>query len=258
MLQKRVIPVLLLKNKGLVKTEKFKKPTYVGDPLNAVKIFNEKEVDELVFLDIDASEKQQVPDLATIAQIAAECFIPFSYGGNISTLNEIQIILKLGVEKVIINSAALRSPNFINEACITFGGSSIVAAMDVKKNLFGKHIVYSKIGIKPYLADPVAYAVDLETRGAGEIFINNVDADGVMKGYDIQLIKKITDAVRIPVTACGGAGNIKHMEELSSATGVTGIAAGSMFVFHGPHKAVLINYPSRASLQFLNSLKFTL
>lgn len=251
MLQKRVIPVLLLKNRGLVKTVKFKSPVYVGDPLNAVKIFNEKEVDELVFLDIEASEKGSEPDLQLIAQIAAECFIPFSYGGNITTITQIQSILKLGVEKVVINTAALKNPGFINEACATFGGSSIVTAMDIKKNFLGKYTVYSKTGVKPSIGDPVKYAIDLEERGAGEIFVNNVDADGIMKGYDISIIKKITDSVRIPVTVCGGAGNIEHLKEVSIHTKVTGIAAGSMFVFHGPHKAVLINYPSPEQLKSL-------
>ena len=252
MLQKRVIPVLLLRNKGLVKTVKFRNPVYVGDPLNAVKIFNEKEVDELVFLDIEAAEKKTAPDLNIISQIAAECFIPFSYGGNITSIEQIQSILKLGVEKVVINSAALRNPGFINEASIAFGASSIVAAMDIKKSFLGKYTVHSKIGLKPAISDPVKYAIDLQQRGAGEIFVNNVDADGVMKGYDTIIIKKITDHVRIPVTACGGAGHIDHLKELTEKTGVTGIAAGSMFVFHGPHKAVLINYPSPQALKSLS------
>ena len=252
MLQKRVIPVLLLKNKGLVKTVKFKNPVYVGDPLNAVKIFNEKEVDELVFLDIEAAEKDAAPDLFLLAQIAAECFIPFSYGGNITTTDQIKSILKLGVEKVVINSGALRTPELINTASAAFGASSIVVAMDIKKNFLGKYQVYSKAGIKPPVADPVRYAIDVEARGAGEIFVNNVDADGVMKGYDTTIMKKISESVHVPVTACGGAGNIHHLKELSATTAVTGIAAGSMFVFHGPHKAVLINYPSQQVLRSLS------
>lgn len=249
MRQTRVIPCLLLKNQGLVKTIKFKNPKYVGDPINAVKIFNEKEVDELIFLDTTATIENRKPTFNLLTQIASECFMPFGYGGGIRTLEHIKEILSLGVEKVAINSYAVENPAFIRSAAEYFGSQSIVVSIDVKKNLFGKYEVYTHSGRKAAKLNPVEFAVQMEKTGAGELFLSSIDRDGTMKGYDIELIKKVTKAVSIPVIVCGGAGRIEDFGDAVQKGGASAVAAGSLFVFIGPHRAVLINFPSSEELQ---------
>ena len=248
MLKSRVIPCLLLKNEGLVKTIKFKNPKYVGDPLNAVKIFNDKEVDELVFLDITATIENRRPPVKLISQIATECFMPFCYGGGVRTVEDIAELFKLGVEKVAINSQAVENPDLIKRAADLFGSQSIVVSIDVKKNLFGKYRVFTHSGRKDSKLDPVEFAVRMQETGAGELFLNSIDRDGTRQGYDLTLTSKICEAVNIPVIACGGAGNIDHFAEAVKA-GASAVSAGSMFVFQGEYRAVLITYPSIKELE---------
>jgi cyclase len=248
MLKTRVIPCLLLLDDGLVKTIKFKNPKYVGDPINAVKIFNEKEVDELIFLDISATSQNRKPNFALINEIATECFMPLCYGGGVKTIEDIRALLKLGVEKVSINTSAIQDPTFISKAAATFGSSTIVVSMDIKKNIWGKYYVYTQRGHVNTNMEPVDFAERMEKAGAGEILINSIDYDGIMKGYDLPIIKRITDTVSIPVIAAGGAGKLEDFKLAVEQGGVSAVAAGSMFVFVGTHKAVLINYPKPTDL----------
>jgi cyclase len=240
--------VLLLDKGGIYKTVKFKKPVYIGDPLNAVKIFNDKEVDELIFLDIHASANHKEPDFDYLASIAGECFMPLCYGGAISNISQIKKLIFSGIEKISINSFALSNPEFIREATDKFGSSTIVVSLDVSKNLFGKYQIHNRNKVKTTFYDPIQMAEQMNKLGAGELLINSVDCDGMMNGFDTELIKRISSAVDIPVVACGGAGNLSHFKPVIDA-GASAIAAGSMFVFHGVHKAVLINYPTQAELQ---------
>lgn len=249
MIRTRVIPCLLLKNQGLVKTTKFKDPKYLGDPINIVKIFNEKEVDELIFLDITATIENRKPSMALIAQIASECFMPLSYGGGIRSLDDIKEILGLGVEKVSINSYAVKNPSFVKEASGLFGSQSIVVSIDVKKNLFGKYEIYIHGGKYSTKLDPITFAMQMEKMGAGELLLNSIDRDGTMQGYDIELINKVSHAVTIPVIACGGAGKVDDFADAVKNGGASAVAAGSMFVFQGRHRAVLINFPSQEELK---------
>jgi cyclase len=244
MLKPRVIPVLLLRNHGLVKTLKFDKHIYVGDPINAIKIFNEKEVDELVFLDIDVSKNGASPNFEMISQIATECFMPVCYGGGIKNIDSIRKILKLGIEKVAINNAAINSLDFIKNAVKIFGSSTIVISLDIKKSLLGKPLIFDHINKKTLNIDLFEYIKDIEKCGVGELLINSVDRDGTMSGYDISLITKITKQVKIPVITCGGASNLSDLKNAISIGGASAVGAGSIFVFHGKHKAVLITYPS--------------
>jgi len=249
MLKVRVIPCLLLKNNGLVKTVRFSNEKYIGDPINAVRIFNDKEVDELTFLDITASLERRKPNLKMLNEIASECFMPLSYGGGITSIDDIKNVLNQGVEKVVINSFASDNPEFIKMASDINGSSTIVVSIDVKRNIFGKYVVYSHSGKNKTKYEAVEYAVKMEKLGAGEILLNSIDRDGTMSGYDVELIKSITSVVGVPVIACGGAGNVNHFREAVSSGGASAVAAGSMFVFHGPHRAVLISYPSRKELE---------
>jgi cyclase len=245
----RIIPVLLLRNKGLVKTVQFRNHKYVGDPINAVKIFNEKEVDELCFLDIDASKEGREPPYDYLKEIASECFMPLAYGGAIKNTGQIKQLIQSGIEKVIINSQALVDPEFIRTASEAFGSSTIVGAIDIKKNFWGKYHVYSHVKKDVLNMDPVKYATDLQSLGVGEIFVNNVDQDGTMNGYDVEIIKKICKSVDVPVIACGGCGSLQHLESVILEAGASAAAAGSFFVFHGKHKAVLITYPGYSYLE---------
>jgi len=246
----RIIPILLLKDAGLVKTQKFKDPKYVGDPLNAVKIFNEKEVDELIFLDITATRDNKKPSLEFLSKVAEECFMPLCYGGGIKTIDEIKAILKVGVEKVAINSYAAENPEFIKQATEQFGSSTIVVSIDVKKSFFGKYEVYTKAGKNNTKLDPVKFAVEMDKMGAGELLVNSIDKDGTMEGYDLELIQRIAKEVSMPVIASGGAGKISHFKEAVDS-GASAASAGSMFVFHGKHRAVLISYPSQQEIKNL-------
>jgi cyclase len=243
MLRTRVIPCLLLKNNGLVKTVKFKDPKYVGDPINAVKIFNDKEVDELIFLDITATIENRRPNFKLISDIASECFMPFSYGGGIRDLSDAKNLFSLGIEKIIVNSYAHENVSFLKEASELFGSQSVVVSMDIRKNLFGKYEVFTQSGTKNTKLDPISFAKKVESMGAGEICLNSIDRDGTMKGYDIELIKQVSESVSIPIIASGGCGKIEDFRDAVINGGASGVAAGSIFVFHGKHRAVLISYP---------------
>lgn len=240
---KRIIPCLLLRDNGLVKTIKFKKSTYIGDPINAVKIFNEKEVDELVFLDIDATRNKKEPPYEAIQDIATECFMPFCYGGGVKNVDQIRKLLASGAEKVAINTAAFTNPEFIREAVAIFGSSTIVVSIDYKKNAFGKQMVYVNGGRTNTKKDPVSHAREMEKLGAGELLVNSIERDGTMIGYDIETLHKISEAVNIPIIACGGAGELNDFKEVFSESGVSAAAAGSLFVFQGRKRGVLISYP---------------
>jgi cyclase len=254
MIGTRVIPCLLYRTNGLVKTVKFKNPVYIGDATNAIRIFNEKEVDELILLDIEASVKKQGPNIALVKKIAAECFMPLCYGGVISTIQDIRDVISVGVEKVAISSMAVQQPLFIKEAAATYGSSSIVVVIDYKKNIWGKPVVTRLGGRFKSNYHPVDFARLMEEMGAGEMMINSIDRDGTMEGYDIELLAKITDQLTIPVIALGGAGSLSHFSDAIIRAHVAAVAAGSMFVFKGPHKAVLINYPDRVLLENMGVL----
>ncbi|KYZ76421.1 imidazole glycerol phosphate synthase cyclase subunit [Anaerosporomusa subterranea] len=247
-LRPRVIPCLLLKNNGLVKTVKFKDPRYLGDPINAVRIFNEKYVDELAILDIVATKEKRSPNLELLSRIAAEAFMPMCYGGGISTLDEVKIILGMGFEKVVINTSAVKNPMLIQEASGHFGSQSIVVSIDVKKNFFGKYRAYINCGEVATDYDPAELARKVEQLGAGEIFLNSIDKDGTMSGYDLGLIKKVSESVGIPVIACGGARNVDDLSMALHNGKADAMAAGSMFVYYGKHKAVLITFPNEEEL----------
>ncbi|MBE7554817.1 MAG: imidazole glycerol phosphate synthase subunit HisF [Anaerolineales bacterium] len=249
MVRTRVIPCLLLRNRGLVKTVKFKNLTYLGDPINIVKIFNDKEVDELIFLDITATIEQKKPPFKLLSEIASECFMPLGYGGGIRSLEDVKEILSLGVEKVAINSYAVENPPFVRAAADLAGSQSIVVSIDVKKSLFGKYEVMTHSGRKATGLDPLKFAVEMEKMGAGELFLNSIDRDGTMQGYDLELIRRVAEAVSIPVVACGGASTVEDLGDVVKKGGASAAAAGSMFVFHGPHRAVLINFPTPQELR---------
>lgn len=245
----RVIPVLLSDSEGsLVKTRKFKDPVYVGDPFNAVKIFNEKEVDELIYLDISASKENRKPNISYISELASECFMPLCYGGGIKTIDEIKSILKAGVEKVSLNLSNLNNIDLLRKGAEKFGSSAMVATIDVKTNLFGKHFVYNHAEKKLTNHNPVEFAAYLEKNGAGEILLNSVDRDSSMDGYDLKLIESVSKEVNVPLIACGGAGKISDFKNALDA-GASALAAGSMFVFQGKHRAVLISYPTQKEIQ---------
>lgn len=255
MLRPRIIPCLLVRNKGLVKTVNFGDSKYVGDPINAVKIFNEKEADELIVLDIDASVNKQLPDLSLIQKIAAECRMPLCYGGGVKTVEQANKIVSLGVEKVAISSAAIENPKLIAEIAKEIGNQSIVVVIDVKKSLLGKYEVYTHNGKNNTKKNPLELAKQAQDLGAGEIIINSIDLDGKMKGYDLNLALSLRKAISIPMSVLGGAGSLSDISELISICGVVGAAAGSLFVFKGPYKAVLINYPEQAKKDEISSLK---
>jgi cyclase len=229
---------------------KYANPVYVGDPINAVRIFNEKEVDELVFLDISATPNSRPPNFDLIRDIASEAFMPFAYGGGVTTIDDFKQLFHLGVEKVVVNSIAAARPDLISAAAKEAGSQSVVASIDVKRNWSGSYSVYTRSGSWNTKKDPVSSAISLENAGAGEIFLTSVDRDGTMSGYDYELIKKVCDAVSIPVIASGGAGSLEHFKQ-AIHMGASAVAAGSMFVFHGKHKAVLITYPDYADLEKL-------
>lgn len=252
MLRPRITPCLLLSKGGLVKTVKFKDPKYVGDPVNAVKIFNEKEADELIVLDIDATANGREPNERLISQFAVECRMPLCYGGGIRTVEQAKRIIGLGVEKISISAAAVETPDLITAAAREIGSQSVVVVLDVRKSpKTGSYEVWTHNGTRATGKDPATAAREAEERGAGEIVVNAVDQDGVMKGYDLVLAKLVRNATRLPMTVLGGAGSLADIGALVRECGVVGAAAGSLFVFKGAYRAVLINYPGQAQKEDL-------
>ena len=247
MLRPRIIPCLLVHKSGLVKTQQFKDPKYVGDPINAVRIFNEKEADELMVLDIDATVNNVAPDFGLIAKLAAECRMPLCYGGGVTTAEQAARIIDMGVEKVAVSASAIATPNLLTEMAAAIGKQSVVAVLDVRKRigLFSKgYEVCTHNSKTVHKLDPVAFAKQLQDAGAGEIVINSVDRDGLMQGYDLELAAQFKQTLKVPLTFLGGAGSLDHLVDLIANLGVVGAAAGSLFVFKGKYRAVLINYPT--------------
>jgi imidazole glycerol-phosphate synthase subunit HisF len=237
----RVIPVLLLKNKGLYKGVNFKNHKYIGDPINTVRIFNDKEADEIVILDIEATIKSKAPDYVLLEDIASEAFMPIAYGGGVVSLEMAKKIFRLGVEKIILGTSAIDNENLIKEITDEYGSQSVVVSVDVKKSFFGKYLVYKKSGLKKTKLILEDYLANIQQLGAGEILLNCIDNDGMQKGYDIELIKKINANIKVPLIISGGAWDVTHLEDALKA-GVDSVGAGSMFVYQGPQKAVLITY----------------
>lgn len=248
MFRPRVIPVLLLKGFGLVKTQKFSKPNYIGDPINAVRIFNDLEADELVFLDITATNENRIISVDLVKKLGDEAYMPFAVGGGIKTVDSIGEMFRAGAEKVILNSSVATDFSLISKASDTFGNQSIVVSIDVKRNILGNYQVFINSGTKKINCSLLEYVKEVESAGAGEIFINSIDHDGMMNGYDLKLIKIVSDSVGIPVISAGGASCINDFIMAYSEGGASAVAAGSLFVYHGPRKAVLINYPSKEEL----------
>ncbi|MEM1094644.1 MAG: AglZ/HisF2 family acetamidino modification protein [Bacteroidota bacterium] len=248
MLQTRVMPCLLLRGRALVKTIRFKDAKYVGDPVNTIRIFNEKEVDELIFLDITATPQRKEPPYALIEEIAAECFMPFTYGGGVQSVEQMQRLYSLGVEKIALNSAALANPSLIQHAAERFGSQSVVVAIDAKKTWRGYRVM-SHGGRTKTKRTPVDWAREAERLGAGEILLTSIDRDGTMTGYDLALTESVAAAVQVPVIACGGAGAVEDFARAVQDAGASAAATGSLVVYQGPHRAVLINFPARDELE---------
>ena len=244
----RVIPVLLLKGEGLYKTVKFKNPRYIGDPINSVRIFNEKEVDELVFLDIDASKDKKDPNFELLKDIASEAFMPMAYGGGLSNIEQVRKIFSIGFEKIILNSVLYHDIEIVEKIVSEFGSQSVVGCVDVKSNVFKTYNIYSINGSHKMNISLKDHIMQLAEKGVGEIFINSINRDGTMSGYDLHLIKEVANLVSVPVVACGGASSVYDFKQAVEKSNASAVAAGSMFVFMGPHKAVLINYPDRGEL----------
>lgn len=240
----RYIPILLLKDGGLYKTRKFGKETYLGDPVNTIKIFNDKLVDELVFLDIAAARIRSAPNMDILREIAGECFMPLAYGGGISSVDQVRDILALGFEKVVINSAAWTDPELVPALARVFGSSTVVGSIDVRRNWMGREKVYIHGGATAISMGVIEWAQELERRGVGELIINSIEKDGEMTGYDLDLIQRVASAVSVPVIAAGGARDKKDLKAAVITAGASAAAAGAMFVFQGKHRAVLISYPS--------------
>ena len=253
MYRSRVIPCLLLKNGGLYKTVRFKEPRYLGDPINTLKLFNDKEADELVILDIAASANGAEPNLDYIKRVTRECFMPICYGGGVSSLKQIEALFRLGVEKVALNTSLFVNPNLVSEAAKIFGSQSIVASIDVKKGIFGSYSVRVVSGSKDTKCNPIQYANRAEELGVGEILLTSIDRDGMMNGYDYELIEKVSSVVNIPVIVNGGAGNLADCVK-AIHSGASAAAAGSLFVYYGPLRAVLINYPTQKELNVAFSI----
>lgn len=244
----RVIPVLLLKDKGLIKTKKFNKPVYIGNPTNAIRVFNEKYVQEIALLDIEVSKKNNSPDFSSLELIGTEAFFPLAYGGGIKTKEDAIRVIKLGFEKVVVNAECIQRKEIISEISAITGSQGVVVCVNILKTLTGSYQLYNHISEKRSKINLVEYIRDIESRGAGELIIQSVDRDGMMNGYDVRLINMVASATSIPVIALGGAKDISDFVAAVKA-GASAVAAGSMFVFHGPHKAVLISYPSRDELK---------
>ena len=245
MLRPRIIPSLLVHQKGLVKTVRFKDSKYVGDPINAVRIFNEKEVDELSVFDIDATVLGNEPDYILIEKLANQSRMPICYGGGVKTVEQAQKIFSLGIEKIALSSAVIHNPILISEIAERVGSQSVIVVLDVKKKIFGGYEIYTHNGKKNTGIDPIKFAQKAQNLGAGEIIINSIDNDGMMKGFDMKIVDKIRQVVTIPITILGGAGSLNDVKKVIQEYGIIGVSAGSLFVFKGVLKAVLINYPSK-------------
>ncbi|MGB6056000.1 MAG: AglZ/HisF2 family acetamidino modification protein [Burkholderiaceae bacterium] len=246
MLRSRIIPCLLVKDGGLVKSVKFKDYKYVGDPLNAVKIFNEKEVDEIVVLDIDATAQRREPNYRLIENLARECRMPLCYGGGIKTVEQAKKIFALGVEKIALSSAAIANIEIVNDLATQVGSQSVAVILDVKKRSLGRgYEIYVNNAQSGTGLTPVEFCQKLQAHGVGEIVLNSIDRDGTMEGYDLDLIKAVHGAIKVPLTVLGGAGSLSDIKDMIRQFGIIGVAAGSIFVFKGPYKAVLISYPTR-------------
>ena len=248
MLKTRVIPALLIDNYNLVKGAKFKNHKYVGDPVNAVKIFNDKEVDEIIFLDISATLHNRGINFNLLEDIVSQAFMPFGYGGGIKDIQQIKDLFKLGVEKVVLNSAVIDNPELILEASSLFGSQSIVVSVDVKKNLFGQYKVYKESGTKDTGLDPISWCLEAEKAGAGEILLTSIDKEGTGKGYDLNLIENISSVLQIPLVASGGASEVNDFLR-AVKSGASAVSGGDFFTFYGKHKAVLITYPKYSELE---------
>ena len=251
MLRPRITPCLLISDGGLVKTVGFASPKYVGDPINAVKIFNEKEADELIVLDIDATAQSRAPNERLISQFAVECRMPLCYGGGITTVEQVKRIIGLGVEKISLGAAAIATPSLITKTAREIGSQSVVVVLDVKKTPRGAYEVFTHNGSRATGLDPLAAARAAEQHGAGEILVNSIDRDGTMKGYDLDLAALVRTVTRLPMSVLGGAGSLADIAALLTRCGVIGAAAGSLFVFKGTLRAVLINYPGQAQKEDL-------
>ncbi len=249
MLRLRVIPALLIKDDGLVKTIKFSKPRYVGDPINAIKIFNDKEVDEVVILDISATNRYNGINFDLLKRIAKEAFMPLGYGGGIKDVETAKKIFNIGYEKIVLDSAALSNIDLISNIANISGSQSVVVCVDVKRNMFGKFRVFNYVEKKIENLDVIEYVRRVESSGAGELIIYSVDRDGTMQGYELELLQQVTKEVNIPVIALGGAGSLDDFVKAIEQSGVSAVAAGSLFVFYGKHRAVLITYPEKSFLR---------
>jgi cyclase len=258
MFRPRIIPVLTLKGKGLVKTIKFdkKRARYIGDPINAVHIFNDLEADELIFLDITATLENRCISPELVKTIGEEAYMPFAVGGGITNIRQIHQLISAGAEKVVINTSCIKTPELISEASRQFGNQSVVAAIDIKKNLFGKYKIYINDGSKQVNADIEQHIRTLEEMGAGELFINSIDRDGTMSGYDLALVKYVSEMVKVPVIACGGAGQLSDLAIVTSQAKASAASAGSLFIYHGSRNAVLINYPEKEELLKILKIRY--
>lgn len=249
MLRKRVIPCLQLLDNALVKTVKFKKPAYIGDPINTVRIFNELEVDELCFLDIRATLEDRDPNWDILEQITNECFMPLSYGGGIKSLDTAKRLFQMGFEKVVLNSAAFSNPELITEITTVYGNQAVVGSIDIKKDLFGRSKVYVQDGTKSIGSSPIEWAQKLESAGVGELLITSMDKEGTWHGFDISLISSIADAVDVPVVALGGAGGVDDINDVFANTNASAVGLGSMVVYQKKGMGVLVNFPDNSSIK---------
>lgn len=231
-----------------MKTVQFNNPQYVGDPVNAVKIYNEKEVDEIIILDISATIEKRSPPFRMISEIASECFMPCTYGGGVNNIDDMKKIFNLGIEKIAINTLSVDNPDFICEAAERFGNQSIVISIDVKKDILGHYHVWKLSGKQKTNLDPIVHATNLESKGAGEILLTSIDKEGMMEGFDLEIIHRVSSKIGIPLIACGGAGNVQHLKQAIDA-GASAVAAGSMVVYQGASRGVLINFPSQEELK---------
>lgn len=249
MLRTRIIPTLLLRNESLVKTQQFSSFTYVGDPANTVRIFNELEVDELLFLDITASKEERGPNLKVLTDVANECFMPLGYGGGVRSLDQAKAVFDVGFEKVAVNSGALERPTLIQEIASVYGSQAVIVSMDVKSGWLGEQTVYGRSGMHNTHRDPVEWAVEAERLGAGEILLTSINREGSWEGFDLDLVRRVAEAVSIPVIAHGGAGTLEHIGQAVNDAKASAVALGNMVVFQKKGMGVLVHFPDARELQ---------